>query len=218
MEHPPGRHIVVRTRTRAHAPGIADLARQIEAEHRAAVDAAHNAIERASACGRLLIQAKARVGHGQWLAWVAAHLSFGDRQARKYMQLAQHRDQIGLENADLTLDGALALIAAQRRETPAAPTRASNPAVPARTPAAGMHASPASRTQTRPASQAAPAPDHLARLQSALATFSELPKPDVLAQHVMTCRVDMDGTLRDQLTRANQYITHFVRELDGRRR
>jgi Protein of unknown function (DUF3102) len=173
MEHPPGHRIVVRIRTRAHAPGIADLARQIEAEHRAAVDAAHNAIERASA--RLLIQAKARVGHGQWLAWVAAHLSFGDRQARKYMQLVQHRDQIGLENADLTLDGALALIAAQRRETPAAPTTASDPPVPARTPAAGMHASPASRAQTRPASQAAPASDHLARLQSALATFTELP-------------------------------------------
>jgi hypothetical protein len=99
-----------------------NIALQIKAEHRAAVDAAHNAIERASACGRLLIQAKARVGHGQWLACVADHLSFGDRQARKYMQLAQHRDQIGLENADLTLDGAQALIAAQRRETPAAPT------------------------------------------------------------------------------------------------
>ena len=218
MEHPPERRMVVRTRTRAHAPGIADLARQIEAEHRAAVDAAHNAIERASACGRLLIQAKARAGHGQWLAWVAAHLSFGDRQARKYMQLAQYRDQIGLENADLTLDGALALIAAQRRETPAAPMTASDPAVPARTPAAGTHASPPSRPQTRQTSQAAPAPDHLARLQSALATFSELPKPDVLAQHVMTRRVETDGTLRDQLTRANQYITHFVRELDARRR
>lgn len=218
MEHSPERRIVVRTRTRARAPDITDLARQIEAEHRAAVDAAHNAIERASACGRLLIQAKARVGHGQWLAWVAAHLSFGDRQARKYMQLAQHCDQIGLENADLTLDGALALIAAQRRETPAAPTTASDPAVPARTPAAGTPAAPASRPPTRPASQAAPPLDHLARLQSALATFSELPKPDVLAQHVMTRRVDTDGTLRDQLTTANQYITHFVRELDARRR
>jgi hypothetical protein len=218
MEHPPERRIVVRTRTRAHAPGIADLARQIEAEHRAAVDAAHNAIERASACGRLLIQAKARAGHGQWLAWVAAHLSFGDRQARKYMQLAQHRDQIGLENADLTLDGALALIAVPRRETPAAPTTASDPEVPGRTPAAGAHASPVSRPQIRQTSQAAPAPDHLARLQSALATFSELPKPDVFAEHVMTRQVDTDSTLRDQLTKANQYITHLVRELDAPRR
>jgi hypothetical protein len=78
--------------------------RQIEAEHRAALDAARNAIDRA--CGRLLIQAKAWVGYGQRLAWVADHLSFGDRQARKSMQLAQHRDQIGLENADLNLDRA----------------------------------------------------------------------------------------------------------------
>ena len=54
------------------------------------------------------------------------------------------------------------------------------------------------------------APDHLARLQSALATFSEPPKPDVLAQHVMTRQVDTDRTLRDQLTRANQYIIHWV--------
>jgi hypothetical protein len=59
-----------------------NIALHVEAEHRAAVDAAHNAIERASACGRLLIQAKARVGHGQWLAWVADHLSFRDRHAR----------------------------------------------------------------------------------------------------------------------------------------
>jgi hypothetical protein len=134
------------------------------------------------------------------------------------MQLAQHRHQIGIENADLTLDGALAWIAAQRRETPATPTTASDPAVRARIPAAGIHAFPASRTQTKPAFQAAPAPDHLARLQSALATFSELPKPDVLAQHVMTRRVDPEGTLRDQLTGANQYITSFARELNARQR
>jgi hypothetical protein len=51
------------------------------------------------------------LGHGGWLAWVDQHLSFGDRQARKYMRVAQHADQIGIENADLTIDGALAVIA-----------------------------------------------------------------------------------------------------------
>jgi hypothetical protein len=92
-------------------------------------------------------------------------------------------------------------------------------AVPARTPAAGTHAClPGVADSARPASQAAPAPDHLARLQSALATFSELPKPDVLAQLVITRGVDTDGTLRDQLTRANEYITNFARELDARQR
>jgi hypothetical protein len=65
MEHPARRRIDVRTRTRARARGIDDLARQIEAEHRAAVDAAHNAIERARARPVLLIRARERVGHVQ---------------------------------------------------------------------------------------------------------------------------------------------------------
>ena len=90
------------------------LAQAIDQEHQAYIGAARSAIEHAIRCGELLLEAKAQVGHGGWLPWIEANLSFGDRQARKYMRLAEHADQIGIENADLTIDGAMALLADQR--------------------------------------------------------------------------------------------------------
>jgi Protein of unknown function (DUF3102)/DNA N-6-adenine-methyltransferase (Dam) len=95
------------------APAL-NLAVRIEAEHQAAIGAARTAIEHAVECGKLLLEAKAQIGHGGWLPWVEANLSFGDRQARKYMRLAQHFDQIGSQNADLTLDQAVALLASPK--------------------------------------------------------------------------------------------------------
>jgi hypothetical protein len=91
-----------------------NLAERIEAAHTSATRYARNALEFAALCGELLLEAKAQVGHGNWLAWVEANLTFGERQARKYMRLAQHFDQIGSENADLTLDQAVALLAAPK--------------------------------------------------------------------------------------------------------
>jgi hypothetical protein len=92
------------------------LVAQIEAEHAAAHDAARSAIEHAIACGQLLAEAKAGVGHGAWLPWVKTNLSFGERQARKYMRLARHVDELPNRtlNSDLTIDGALALLAGPR--------------------------------------------------------------------------------------------------------
>ena len=87
------------------------LVPQIEREHRAAFDAVASAIQHAIECGRLLLKAKATLAHGAWLPWVEANLSFGSRQARKYTRLALHSDQIGIENADLTIDGCLELFA-----------------------------------------------------------------------------------------------------------
>jgi hypothetical protein len=95
------------------APAL-NLAERIEGAHKSATSFARNALEFAALCGELLLEAKEQVGHGNWLAWVEANLSFGDRQARKYMRLAQHVDQIGIENADLTLDQAVALLASPK--------------------------------------------------------------------------------------------------------
>jgi hypothetical protein len=193
----------VRTRTRALS--IGDLARQIEIEHRAFVDAATNAMEKAIRCGKLLLQAKARVGHGGWLDWIKEHLSFGARQAQKYMSIAQHPELANANsNSYLTIDGALPLIAAQRCETPT-PTTGGDPAVPARAPKPATTNARASRTLTRPA-----VPDHLAQLQSALAIFTALPQPNALAR--VAARRQAASLLR-QLTTASQYITSFAREL-----
>jgi hypothetical protein len=79
---------------------VHDLATQIEREHRAALNAAACAIQHAIERGRLLLQAKATLAHCSWLPWVDANLSFGDRQARKYMRLALRCDRIGIGNAD----------------------------------------------------------------------------------------------------------------------
>jgi hypothetical protein len=65
------------------------LAAEIEAEHAATQEAAQSALEHAVRCGELLIQAKAQVGHGDWLPWLEANCSFRPRTARAYMQLAR---------------------------------------------------------------------------------------------------------------------------------
>src|SRR5687767_11870903 len=98
---------------------LPDLAQAIEAAHQAAVGAARSAIEHAVACGRLLIQAKEQVAHGEWLPWVDANLTFGPRQAQKYARLAERSDdvdQMRLENSHLTIDQALAALADHREK------------------------------------------------------------------------------------------------------
>ena len=75
------------------------LAAQIEREHQAAIGAARSAIEHAIRCGNLLLEAKAQVGHGGWLPWIEANVSFGARQAQKYMHLANHADALPNANS-----------------------------------------------------------------------------------------------------------------------
>ena len=93
--------------------GEIQFAERIEAEHRAAIGAARTAIEHAVECGRLLIEAKAQIGHGGWLAWVEEHLTFGARQATKYMRLQRHRGHLANRNcgSDLGVNAALGLLA-----------------------------------------------------------------------------------------------------------
>jgi Protein of unknown function (DUF3102) len=99
------------------ALALPDLAERIEGAHRSATRYAKNAIEFATICGQLLLEAKAQVAHGQWLPWVDANLSFGHRQAQKYMRLAEHPDALSNANSNalLTIDSAIAAIA---RPTP----------------------------------------------------------------------------------------------------
>ena len=51
-------------------------------------------LKHAIECGRLLIEAKATLPHGAWLPWLEANVSFGARQAQKYMRLADHADAL----------------------------------------------------------------------------------------------------------------------------
>jgi hypothetical protein len=70
-------------------PALATLVAEIEAEHAATQLAAQSALEHAIRCGELLLEAKVKVGHGDWLPWLKANCSFRPRTARAYMQLAR---------------------------------------------------------------------------------------------------------------------------------
>ena len=45
------------------------------------------ALEKALEAGRLLIECKRELGHGQWLPWLEENFSFTDRTARRWMKL-----------------------------------------------------------------------------------------------------------------------------------
>jgi hypothetical protein len=96
--------------TKHHPIPIVALPAQIEAEHQAALGAARSAIEHAVRCGELLIKAKAGARRGSWLHWVEINLSFGARQAQKYMRLAEHAAELPNANSDFaysSIDDAL---------------------------------------------------------------------------------------------------------------
>lgn len=94
------------------------LAIEINAEHLAAVGKARQALEHARRAGELLLQAKAAVGHGGWLPWLAANVKFSERTAQAYMRLAAGWDQLAKSAvvADLPLRDALGLLAEPRLE------------------------------------------------------------------------------------------------------
>lgn len=90
---------------------LADLAAQIKAEHLAFVKGFMHALK----CGDLLLEAKAKIGHGQWLTWLKDDCGgISERMAQRYMRAAEHRREIENLNptsmSDLTLTEALKLI------------------------------------------------------------------------------------------------------------
>lgn len=65
------------------------LAAEIRAAHARVKMSTLMAAEQAVEAGRLLIEARALVAHGGWADWLARHVGFSDRSARRYMQLAR---------------------------------------------------------------------------------------------------------------------------------
>jgi len=94
---------------------LADLAARIKTEHAAAAASLKESVRHAIAAGELLVDAKALVAHGQWLPWLADHVSISERTAQLYMRVAKNRveveKQIRNDVADLTLNEAAALLA-----------------------------------------------------------------------------------------------------------
>ena len=89
---------------------LAQLAAEINACHAQALAAARTALEHARRAGLLLTEAKQACGHGQWLPWLQANVSFSERTAQGYIQIAgrwQELESNPQRIADLTVRGAL---------------------------------------------------------------------------------------------------------------
>lgn len=88
---------------------LSALAADIRALHasvrRSAEQAARDAIE----AGKLLIEAKQELPHGQWEAWLRDHATISPRTARRYMRIAASGLEIG-HVADLGLTAAASAI------------------------------------------------------------------------------------------------------------
>jgi hypothetical protein len=93
---------------------LADLAARIRTEHDAATVSMKAGVLHAIQAGALLIEAKEKLEHGQWLPWLKANCEISERTAQQYMRLARHRDEIdtkSAEHADLPVSRALRLLA-----------------------------------------------------------------------------------------------------------
>jgi hypothetical protein len=98
----------------AGSNSLPELAVRIRAEHEATRDALKSSIDHSIAAGELLIEAKAKVPHGQWLPWLSDNCALSERTAQLYMRLAKNRtaieEQIRNGVADLSLNEAAALL------------------------------------------------------------------------------------------------------------
>lgn len=71
---------------------IETIITQINSLHLLASKQANDAIANANVIGHLLIQVKATKSHGEWTSWLKEHLTVSDRQAQRYMAVAQGKN------------------------------------------------------------------------------------------------------------------------------
>ena len=72
-----------------HSNSLCDLAARIQREHELCTAAVKRGCEHAINAGRLLLEAKPRIGPGRWLPWLKEHCRVSARTAQVYMQLAK---------------------------------------------------------------------------------------------------------------------------------
>ncbi len=99
-----------------------ELAFKIINWHRSALSLANESLNYALQCGQALLEAKARVDHGNWLSWREKNIpGVSERQSQVYMRVAKEWDAIKAIASErmLTIEGALSLIATPRARTEA---------------------------------------------------------------------------------------------------
>jgi hypothetical protein len=101
------------------ADPLDELAEKIKAEHQAIVAAMQGKglLLRAMKIGQDLIDAKAKLDHGQWLPWLKDKCDLKERSAQRYMRLAEGRKKIEVEAkaksvtlSDFTLNAAAKVV------------------------------------------------------------------------------------------------------------
>lgn len=81
---------------------INELHQKAESLAKQAKDMAQETISVALECGRLLIEEKKQVGHGNWEQWCESNLSFSIETAQRYMRLHRKANTIAGFEAETT--------------------------------------------------------------------------------------------------------------------
>src|SRR5262249_60382448 len=76
-------------KTTTYGAELEELAAVIRKNHDDALSSLKLAVMHAITAGEALIEAKARVKHGEWLPWLAEHCDLSERTAQGYMRLAR---------------------------------------------------------------------------------------------------------------------------------
>jgi hypothetical protein len=109
------------------AKSLKVLAQEIQQAHEQALASARTSLQHARRAGEMLLCAKAKVGHGDWLPWLKKQCPrISERTAQVYMQISARWSEIAAQaqsSADLSIGKALSLVQTQRA-LPAAPEKA----------------------------------------------------------------------------------------------
>jgi hypothetical protein len=105
----------VSTTTTLSSVTPAEMVSEINNEHRAAHGAYKAAVTHAIKAGELLLSAKSRIPHGEWLSWVQENCEFSQRTATGYMKLALLPTAKRQRVADFSLRQALTEIAEPKK-------------------------------------------------------------------------------------------------------
>src|SRR6185312_10936826 len=83
------------------ADAIAEPAERINEQHRLAISHRDFAIQHAAEAGRILLQVKQRLGHGEFMPWIETNCDFAQSTASRYIRAAQ-QISTGIEISSLT--------------------------------------------------------------------------------------------------------------------
>jgi hypothetical protein len=107
--------------------GGKNLAAEINSAHAEAERSLRASVEHAIRAGELLLQAKRKIGHGNWTGWLDENITFSDRLAQAYIRLARLPVEKRNAVADLPLRDALSAIRSRQKLLADAAERESKP-------------------------------------------------------------------------------------------